>query len=421
MVEIITPFHYNKWKGVIILIQIQAKENKCIYLGRRGEDSAREIIFDISHFSEIYGQGEAQVVVKREGDINSYPVVVTQTNDHVSWVVTSVDTDQVGYGQCELIYVTNNSVAKSIIYQTFTDESLSDPSSPPETPSIYGNIIKMLSKIPEIPSPTTDDNGKILGVTNGKYSLKNLPVYYLESSSENPVNIDTLTTPGKYYICGEVTSNNNSAAVFSNDAFYSGAALDVFCEEGTVLQSFSNIFFPLDSSSSSKFLCISACRMFDPSSDTPPGDFVQNYYLDTETIIESFNNVMEAFDNSKQDKITGTQGQVVGFDAEGNPIAQDSVGVNIDLDTTLSVMGKAADAKATGDAIAKIVVDPTFRISGRPADARLTGEKFSATVIAGDDEYTEPNSSDMSGYLRYQIVNEAPETYQSGVMYIVLE
>ena len=32
---------------------------------------------------------------------------------------------------------------------------------------------------------------------------------------------------------------------------------------------------------------------------------------------------VSALANEKQDKLTGTQGQVVGFDAEGNPVAQD--------------------------------------------------------------------------------------------------
>ena len=49
-----------------------------------------------------------------------------------------------------------------------------------------------------------------------------------------------------------------------------------------------------------------------------------------------------------QEKLSGTEGQVVGFDADGNAVAQDGV----ETDATLSVEGAAADAAAAGEKIA---------------------------------------------------------------------
>ena len=129
------------------MLQIHAKENKCIDLGRRGEDSAREILFDISGWAELYGQGEAHLIAKRERDLNSYPATITQNNTTVSWVITPTDNDQPGYGNCELVYITDGAVVKSIIYQTHTDVSLSDPVSPPDSPSTYGDLVSRVSDL----------------------------------------------------------------------------------------------------------------------------------------------------------------------------------------------------------------------------------------------------------------------------------
>lgn len=57
--------------------------------------------------------------------------------------------------------------------------------------------------------------------------------------------------------------------------------------------------------------------------------------------------VINAIDENKQDKITGTEKQVAGFDINGKLIAKD-------LDETLTQIGVPADAKATGDTIAEV-------------------------------------------------------------------
>lgn len=140
------------------MLQIQAKENKCIDLGRRGEDSAREILFDIAGFAELYGQGEAKLIAKRDKDLTTYPAEITQNDTTVSWVIKPVDNDQPGYGDCELVYITDGKVAKSVIYQTHTDISLSDPVSPPDSPSTFGSLEKRVSNLEKMgPSGTNPE------------------------------------------------------------------------------------------------------------------------------------------------------------------------------------------------------------------------------------------------------------------------
>lgn len=141
------------------MIQIKANEGKCINLGHRGEDSARTILFDITNFAELYGHGEAQLLVRRKGDTTSYLAEITQNENTVYWVIKPIDNNFPGYGNCELIYVTDGGIiAKSNTYQTLTEVSLSDPlSPPPDVPDTYGSLRKDLGVLSSLQTDNKED------------------------------------------------------------------------------------------------------------------------------------------------------------------------------------------------------------------------------------------------------------------------
>ena len=62
--------------------------------------------------------------------------------------------------------------------------------------------------------------------------------------------------------------------------------------------------------------------------------------------------VVLALANEKQDKLTGTQGQVVGFDAEGNPVAQDKPSY-----TANDVSAVPAEEKGAPEGVATLGAD----------------------------------------------------------------
>ena len=182
---------------MIFLIQIQAKEKKLIDLGRRGEHAAREVLFDISGWAELYGQGEAHLVAQRYKDLAPYPVVITQDNTLVHWEVTSVDTDQPGYGQCELIYVTDGRVVKSIIYQTHTDLSLSDPVSPPDSPDIYGSVVKAVGDLEKVVGTYSDGINTAIEKADSAFNLASGVSSTAESANSTAEEAKTKTEEAK--------------------------------------------------------------------------------------------------------------------------------------------------------------------------------------------------------------------------------
>lgn len=103
-----------------------------IKLGRRGENQARKVVFDVlGKWREGYGEGVASLIVQRNGDAQPYPVTVTEDDGALVWRVSSVDTAVAGEGAAELRYTVGDTIVKSQIYKTRVRETLEDSGETP--------------------------------------------------------------------------------------------------------------------------------------------------------------------------------------------------------------------------------------------------------------------------------------------------
>lgn len=109
--------------------KIYANNFATLALGRRGENLARQVVFDISDLESLYGSGSVEVIYKRPGDSQPYPLAVQMDGTLVTWDVTATDTEMSdGYGKCELRYYVGETLAKSKIWRTWVDSALDTPS-----------------------------------------------------------------------------------------------------------------------------------------------------------------------------------------------------------------------------------------------------------------------------------------------------
>lgn len=111
---------------------IYAHPGQALKLGRRGENEARQIVFDLTTWTELYGAGVAQLIHQRAGDATPYPAILLQTDTEAIWTLSDADTAIEGEGKAELQYLVGDQLAKSCTWQTFTDAALGDPGDPPE-------------------------------------------------------------------------------------------------------------------------------------------------------------------------------------------------------------------------------------------------------------------------------------------------
>lgn len=111
---------------------IRAEELSAFPLGRLGENEVTTVVFDITEWRELYGEGTFSLLNRRSGDAAAYPCVVEQDEREVRWNIKAADVAVAGYGQCELIYTVGSTVAKSKIYNTYVDQALTGGDNVPE-------------------------------------------------------------------------------------------------------------------------------------------------------------------------------------------------------------------------------------------------------------------------------------------------
>ena len=89
-----------------------------IQLGRQGENLARRVLFDLTDWQALYGEGLAEMICQRPGEDTVYPVAITQDGPWAVWEITDTDTACPGGGHCELRYYVDETLAKSETWMT---------------------------------------------------------------------------------------------------------------------------------------------------------------------------------------------------------------------------------------------------------------------------------------------------------------
>lgn len=103
---------------------IYANPGVHLALGRKGENVARQVVFDLRAWRAAYGDGAVSLCAKRAGDAEPYPCGVTQDEDTAVWVLRAADVDKPGWGDVQLSYYVGDTLAKSQTWRTLVAPSL---------------------------------------------------------------------------------------------------------------------------------------------------------------------------------------------------------------------------------------------------------------------------------------------------------
>lgn len=93
-------------------------------LGRKGENVARQVVFNLRLWRAAYGDGAVSLCAMRAGDAEPYPCGVTQDEDTAVWVLRAADVDKPGWGNVQLSYYVGDTLAKSQTWRTLVAPSL---------------------------------------------------------------------------------------------------------------------------------------------------------------------------------------------------------------------------------------------------------------------------------------------------------
>jgi len=105
--------------------EILAEELQVLNLGRQGENLASAVVFDLSGWQAEFGEGRAELLVRRSGECAPYPAAVEVSGNAARWVLTAADTAVPGgYGECELRYYAGEALLKSRVWRTYVEPAL---------------------------------------------------------------------------------------------------------------------------------------------------------------------------------------------------------------------------------------------------------------------------------------------------------
>ena len=117
------------------MVTTHAKSGELLCIGRKGENNARRVVFDFSHWRMIYGPGTIQLIVQRTGETTPYPAALTVAGNTATWVITAADTAIRGdWGKAELRYMVGDTLAKSETWRTLVMDALGEASETPPEP-----------------------------------------------------------------------------------------------------------------------------------------------------------------------------------------------------------------------------------------------------------------------------------------------
>ena len=115
------------------MIDMIANCDKINVIGRLGENEHRRVLFPVAEDLEMYPGAVVSLLNRLPGTDTAYPVATTTTDsEYLYWTVTSADLTREGQGQCELVVMLGEVVAKSVIYITRVLTALDGSGEAPE-------------------------------------------------------------------------------------------------------------------------------------------------------------------------------------------------------------------------------------------------------------------------------------------------
>ena len=129
----------------MIITTVTTDGGAILPIGRQMEHGVRQVWFDLSYLIENFGAGTATLVHQRNQDLAPYIVTTEQTNTNLMWTIDETDTAYEGFGRAEIRWVVDDDLAKTVIYKTNVQKSLTAQTEVPEPlESWYDQMIEQI-------------------------------------------------------------------------------------------------------------------------------------------------------------------------------------------------------------------------------------------------------------------------------------
>lgn len=381
-----------------------------IYLGRQGENLARTVEIDVGAMLEAYPGASIGLVFQRAGETELYIGATTLGGTVLSWPISAAVTANAGRGKIEVRAMLGDVLAKSVTASTQVDASLSGAGSTPPDPEEdwIDDVLQAASEAKQSAASAADSAQQAeQAVENAKDAAAAVEAARTEA-------VQAVQEAGQ--AASEAVSTEGTEAVQTIGQAASGAV-------GQVQQAGDAQVQAIEQAGNEKIQEIDTANAHAPQINADTGkwqvwDSTSGAYVDTETNAEGPQGPKGDKGDTGAPGPQGEKGETGEIGPQGpegpqgatgpaglgvpSPAAEDAGKVPvvnadgtgyelgdapISLDATLTQTGKAADAKATGDAIAAISPDDDT-VNGKPWTSLKTVDTLCAPFTAEGNPVT---------------------------------
>lgn len=220
----------------MIITTVTTDSGALLPLGRQGEHGVRQVWFDLAYLIENFGEGTAMLVYQRNKDLAPYIVSATQTGNNLMWTIDETDTAYEGFGKAEIRWTVDDDLAKTVIYKTNVQKSLTEQTEIPEPlESWYDEMIDYIDQL------KVDSDARLVeAVESASESATNASA----SATDASTSAGTATTKA-----GEAAQSATQAAGSATAAAQSAADADMNADRAEQAAATSGyMYFHIDSS-----------------------------------------------------------------------------------------------------------------------------------------------------------------------------
>lgn len=392
-----------------------------IYLGRQGENLARTVEIDVGAMLEAYPGASIGLVFQRAGETELYIGATTLGGTVLSWPISAAVTANAGRGKIEVRAMLGDVLAKSVTAPTQVDVSLSGAGSTPPDPEEdwIDDVLQAASEAKQSAASAADSAQKAeQAVEDAKdaaaavEAAKTEAVQAVQAAGQTAS--EAVSTEGTEAV--QAIGQSTSSAV--RQVQQAGAAQVQAIEQAGAAQAQA-----IEQAGNEKIQEINTANAHAPQINADTGkwqtwDAASGAYVDTETNAEGPQGPKGDKGDTGAPGPQGEKGETGETGPQGPEGPQGATGpaglgvpspaagdagkvpvvnaagtgyelgdVQVSVDATLTQGGKAADAKATGDAIAAISPDDDA-VNGKPWTSRKIVDTLCAPFTAEGNPVT---------------------------------
>lgn len=413
-------------------VKMNIDEVKNLVIGYSGENSVESVTFDYSAWKTAYGDGVLSLHIKRPMDETAYPVVLSFDGTQATWTISATDTAQTGHGEGQWVYTVGNAVKMSKVFGLNIIRSL-EVGEAPDGWTEWLTVLEGLAQTTIENAQTASDKATEASVseenaeqsaTDSAESAEDSEAWAIgkRGGADVDTSDETYNNNSKYYAEQSADSAQNANASETHVAtMESNVETKVTEFDGTVEQALSDVDDAKDDAVTAVTNARNTAIASVDSSKENALNTIDTATLNATSSLESIKqsavsqmsdlvDSAERYSDSAEDSATSANTSATNASESASSASQSAT------DASESATSAAESATQAEEAAASFVTDPTLSITGKAADAKATGDEISSikddlgelTTINTYLEYINPSEnlidySDLTdGYINAQ-------------------